>query len=124
MTLSADARITVEFLRMAAAGDVGEAFARHVANDFRHHNPWFALDRKSLLEAMEQSAAAEPNKSFEVQQVVAADGKVMVFSRLVRETGEVYAVVHIARLVDGKLVEMWDVAQPVPADSPNTLGMF
>lgn len=114
----------VEFVQMAARGDVREAYARHVAEDFVHHNPWFAQDRHSLLEAMEQSAADEPNKAFEVQQVIAEGERVAVHSRLIRASGEQYAVVHIARLVDGRIVELWDMAQPVPEDSPNILGMF
>ena len=31
----------IEFLTLVAAGRVREAFERHVATDFRHHNPFF-----------------------------------------------------------------------------------
>ena len=34
------------------------------------------------------------------------------------------AVVHILRFEGGKIVEMWDIGQEIPADSPNALGMF
>ena len=33
-------------------------------------------------------------------------------------------MVHIARLRDGRVAEMWDIGQEVPAESPNALGMF
>lgn len=117
--------IAVEFLTRVASGDVRAAFERHVAPAFRHHNPWFAHDRDALMLAMEQSAAAEPNKAFDVQQVIASGDRVAVFSHLKRAgSPQEYAVVHILRFEDGRIAEMWDIVQEVPADSPNALGMF
>ena len=54
----------VEFLQMCARGEVREAYARHVADDFAHHNPWFPGDPASLLEAMEamEASAAPPRQ--------------------------------------------------------------
>jgi len=118
------AEIATEFLRMCARGEVREAYARHVADDFVHHNAWFPGDRESLLRAMEESAAAEPNKSFEPRQVVDGGDRVAVLSHLQRTDGAEYAVVHIARFADGRIVELWDLGQEIPKDSPNTLGMF
>ena len=123
MTSHAD--IATSFLRMCARGEVREAYDRYVSHDFVHHNAWFAGDRESLLRAMEESAAKEPNKSFEVRQVIDGGDKVAVLSHLKRaEANLEYAVVHIARIVDGKIVELWDLGQEIPKDSPNELGMF
>ncbi len=119
------AEIATEFLRMCARGDVRAAYDRHVAADFVHHNAWFPGDRESLLLAMEQSAAAEPNKSFEPKQVVDGGDRVAVLSHLKRAGADLeYAVVHIARFEGGKIVELWDLGQEIPKDSPNALGMF
>ena len=114
----------LEFLRMCARGEVREAYARHVADGFIHHNPWFPGDRQSLLEAMETAATSEPNKAFDVRQVIDGGDRVAVFSRLEREDGGEYAVVHIVRFEDGRIVELWDIAQEVPSASPNLNGMF
>lgn len=117
--------IATEFLRLCAGGDVREAYARFVSDDFVHHNPWFAGDRESLMTAMEQSAAAEPNKAFEVKQVIDGGDRVAVHSLLTRaDAGLQYAVVHIARIDQGRIVELWDLAQEVPRESPNANGMF
>jgi predicted SnoaL-like aldol condensation-catalyzing enzyme len=121
-----NADIAAGFLRMCARGEVRAAYDRYVSPDFVHHNAWFPADRQSLLEAMEQAAAAEPNKSFEVKQVVDGGDRVAVHSHLVRAAaGAEYAVIHIVRFGDdGKIVELWDLAQEIPKDSPNALGMF
>lgn len=117
--------IAIGFLALASSGKVREAFDRHVAEGFTHHNPWFAADRESLLVAMEQSAASEPNKAFIVKQVIAAGDRVAVFSHLQREqAGLEYAVVHLFRFEGERIAEMWDVVQEVPRESPNALGMF
>lgn len=115
----------LSFLRMCSRGEVRDAYERHVAADFVHHNAWFPGDRESLLLAMEKSAATEPNKAFEPKQVVDGGDRIAVLSRVARPgAGAEIAVVHILRFEGGKIVEMWDVGQPVPEDSPNALGMF
>ena len=120
-----NADIVSEFLQMCARGEVREAYDRHVAPDFVHHNAWFPADRESLLRAMEESSEAETNKSFEVKQVIEGGDRVAVLSHLKRAgAGLEYAVVHIARFADGKIVELWDLGQEIPKDSPNALGMF
>lgn len=34
------------------------------------------------------------------------------------------AVVHIFRFYENQIVEMWDIGQAIPEDSPNQNGMF
>lgn len=110
---------------MCASGDVRKAYDLYVSDDFRHHNAYFPGDRDSLLAGMEQSALAEPNKSFVVKQVIEGKDRVAVYSHLRREKVDMdIAVVHILRFENGRIVEMWDVGQQIPKDSPNTLGMF
>ena len=117
--------IATEFLRMCACGDVRAAYDLHVSPDFVHHNAWFPADCESLLRAMEESAEAEPNKSFEVKQVIDGGDRVAVLSHLQRAGADMeYAVVHIVRFAEGKIVELWDLGQEIPKDSPNALGMF
>ena len=117
--------IATEFLELCAGGRVREAYEKHVAADFRHHNAWFPGDRQSLLDGMEQSAQAEPNKSFTVMQAIESGDRVALLSRLRRERADVeMAVVHILRFEGDRIVEMWDVGQEIPKDSPNALGMF
>ena len=125
MTAQHNSEVATEFLAMAASGRVREAYKLHVADSFKHHNAYFPADRESLITAMEQSAAGEPNKSFTVKQVIASGDRVAVFSHLQRAlAAKEYAVVHILRFDGAKIVEMWDIGQKIPMNSPNALGMF
>lgn len=125
MSIQRNSEIATEFLSMAASGSVRMAYQRHVADSFTHHNAYFPGDRESLLVAMEQSAASEPNKSFTVKQIIDSGDRVVVFSHLQRaQANQEYAVVHILRFEGSKIVEMWDIGQEIPKNSPNTLGMF
>ena len=125
MARQSNAEIASLFLSMVASGNVQEAFDSYVGSAFRHHNAQFPSDRQSLLAAMKQSAAAEPDKSFDIKQIVASADRVAVHSHLKRmEVGLEYAVVHILKFDEGKIVELWDIGQEIPQGSPNTLGMF
>jgi predicted SnoaL-like aldol condensation-catalyzing enzyme len=115
----------VEFLTLAASGSVREAYERHAGPGFRHHNPHFRGDAASLMEAMEHNAVQSPNKSLEVQRALQEGDHVAVFSRVRQKPGDLgAAVVHIFRFEGDRIVELWDVGQPVPEDSVNENGMF
>ena len=115
----------VEFLRLVASGKVREAYQKHVGAGFRHHNPFFRGDAASLMEAMEQNAAKNPDKLLEIQSAIQEGDLVAVFSH-VRQNPEDRggAVVHIFRFEKDRIVEFWDIGQAVPEQSANENGMF
>jgi predicted SnoaL-like aldol condensation-catalyzing enzyme len=117
--------IAADFLAMVCSGKVREAYDRHVAPDFRHHNGYFPGDRQSLLDAMDENAREHPGKAVEVKRVIEEGDTVVAFSHMKPQPGhEGFAIVHIFRFEGDKVVELWDVAQELPADSPNRNGMF
>jgi predicted SnoaL-like aldol condensation-catalyzing enzyme len=116
--------IAISFLNLAASGKVREAYESHVHPDFRHHNPFFKGDRESLLRAMEEAAVTNPNRFLEVQHVFHEGDMVAVHSRVQLLNGSDIAVVHILRFHDDKIIELWDIGQAAPKDSPNQNGMF
>lgn len=115
----------VSFLQLASSGRVREAYERYTARSFRHHNPYFVEDAASLAKGMEENARQFPNKSFQVQRVLEDGDLVAIHSRVRLDPGgpEV-ATVHIFRFEGDRVVELWDVGQPVPDTSPNKIGMF
>jgi predicted SnoaL-like aldol condensation-catalyzing enzyme len=115
----------IEFLTLVATGKVREAYERHAGPGFRHHNPWFRGDAESLMTAMEENAAQNPDKTLEVQIALQEGDRVAVFSRVRQRLGDLGgAVVHIFRFEGDRIVELWDVGQEVPEESVNENGMF
>src|SRR5207249_2966132 len=105
----------VSFLKMAGGGNVREAYERFIAPDFIHHNQYFKGDRESLMIAMEEAAQKSPNKSVDIKHVYKAGETVITHSRVTRQNPAEpdIAVVHIFRFQNGRVVELWDVGQPM-----------
>ena len=115
----------IDFLKKCAAGHSRVAFELYVSPNFKHHNPGFKGDAKTLMEAMEKNAEQNPDKTFEVLRAVAEENLVMVHSRVSLGPDKPdIAVSHIFRFNNGKIEELWDIGRPVPEDSPNENGMF
>jgi predicted SnoaL-like aldol condensation-catalyzing enzyme len=75
--------------------------------------------------AMEENAARNPDKVLEIQRALEESDLVAAHSRVRQQPGELgAAVVHIFKFQDDRIVELWDVGQPVPDNSPNENGMF
>ena len=117
--------MAVSFLQLVASGKVREAYQTYIGPDFRHHNPYFRGDADSLMLAMEENAALNPNKILEVKLAIQEQDTVAVHSHVKQNPEDVGgAVVHIFRFHDNQIVELWDIGQPIPEESPNENGMF
>ncbi len=118
--------IAASFLKLAGKGEVGEAYEQFVAPDFIHHNQYFKGDRESLLRAMQEAHQKSPNKKVDVRKAY-QDGDVVITQSLVTRRSPAepsIAMVHIFRFKQGRIVELWDLGQPVLKDSPNENGLF
>ena len=114
------------FLKMAGMGRVQEAYDRYVAPSFIHHNQYFKGDRQSLLTAMQEASKTTPNKAIEIKHVYEDGDTVITHSVVTRQEPEApeIAVVHIFRFEQDRIVELWDLGQPISKDSPNENGVF
>ncbi len=115
----------VSFLEMVSTGKVDEAYSKFIGDGFKHHNPYFEGSAKALREGMKENAIQNPKKAIEVKRVI-AEGEFVVVHFLVKhkpaELG--FAVMHLFRFENGKIVELWDLGQPIPEESLNQHGMF
>jgi predicted SnoaL-like aldol condensation-catalyzing enzyme len=114
------------FLKIAGTGKVQEAYDEYVAPSFIHHNQYLRGDRQSLLTAMQEASKTTPNKSIEIKHVYEDGDTVITHSLVTRQDAEApdIAVVHIFRFEQDRVAELWDVGQPISAESPNENGMF
>lgn len=115
----------VTFLELASMGKVREAYAQFVGAGFRHHNPFFEGSAQALMAGMEENARQNPSKVLEVKRAIAEGDWVVVHSHVRQKPADLgVAVVHIFRFEAGRIVELWDLGQPVPERSPNQYGVF
>ena len=125
MTANTIKEIGRDFLTLCAAGKSREAFKLYAHTNFRHHNAFFKGDADSLMVAMEESSKINPNRVFEIKQII-TDGNIVAYHSFIQqtlsETGLV--VVHILKFSDNKIIEMWDMHQPIPEIMINENGMF
>ena len=115
----------ISFLRLVTAGKVREAYERCIGDNFRHHNAYYRGDRESLMRAMEDNAAKNPNKLLDVKLAL-EDGRYVAVHSHVRQHPQDRgaAVVHLFRFENDRIAELWDVGQALPPESPNQNGMF
>ena len=115
----------IHFLQLASSGKVKQAYRGYVGAGFRHHNPYFQGDAATLMAAMEENAASNPDKAIEVLRALEEGDLVAVHARVRMKPGDLgIATIHLFRFERDRIVELWDVGQPVPEDSPNSNGMF
>ena len=115
----------IAFLELASSGKVSDAYSKFVGAEFKHHNPFFEGSAESLRAGMEENARQNPDKVLEVKRAIAEGDFVAVHSHVKQNPGDRGgSVVHIFRFENGRIVELWDIGQPVPEKSPNSHGMF
>jgi predicted SnoaL-like aldol condensation-catalyzing enzyme len=113
------------FLQLSSKGKSRQAFELYVASNFRHHNPYFKGDGNTLMIAMEEAAAMNPEKNFEIHRALEDRDLVAVHSRVRRNPDDLgAAVIHIFRFEGERIAELWDFGQAVEALTENENGMF
>ena len=105
-----------------AAGDV-DVLRTLLREDFVEHSPDNPSGRDAFVEFIATAPVARAK--LDVKRIVADDEYVVVHYHMRTSDDESgTAVVDIWRLVDGQIVEHWDVVQPVPEPSRTPEGMF
>ena len=102
-----------------------EAVANYIGPNYRQHNPGATDGSESLIKTMKWFTQNFPELRMETKRIIAEGDYVVLHSHLILKPGDRgSAVVEIFRLENGKIVEHWDVMQPVPEKAANTNTMF
>lgn len=125
LVLRSNKDAAVDFMTLVCSGHVKQAFAQHVDRAFKHHNPFFDAGANALMSAMDDNAKQHPQKAITIHHVIAEGDLVAIHGHIKHEPTELgFALAHVFRFRDGKIVEMWDLGQAIPSSSPNVDGMF
>lgn len=114
-----------EFARMFyTERRVKEAFEAHVAPDYIQHNPGIADGRDAAIAKL-APMFADRSRSFEIRKIL-VDGNLAAIHLFVKPdpAARGAAVADFYRIEGGKIVEHWDVIQPIPETAANAHPMF
>jgi predicted SnoaL-like aldol condensation-catalyzing enzyme len=102
-----------------------DAASKYLGSRYTQHNPNAADGPEGLKAYIAFLKDKFPNSRSEIKHIFADGDYVIVHDHAVREPGtRGIAIVNIYKLENGKVVEHWDVMQPVPEKPANNNGLF
>jgi predicted SnoaL-like aldol condensation-catalyzing enzyme len=123
--LAHNKKLVLEFYHKLI-GEKDFAAARpYMGSMYRQHAPYAADGHEGVAEWVRKFKEAFPQHHYEVKKVIAEGDFVVLHlhgKSGLHPFGE--SVVDIFRIEDGKVVEHWDVIQPIPETADNINSMF
>lgn len=121
----ANKRAVVEFYEKGLNQKDFEAASKYFGPRYTQHNPNAADGPEGFKAFLQFLKEKFPNSRSEIKRVFADGDYVIVHVHAVREPGtRGNAIIDIFKLENGKVVEHWDVVQPIPEKAANSNGMF
>jgi predicted SnoaL-like aldol condensation-catalyzing enzyme len=123
-------KIVVEFydkIFVQHKGDVRKVAEQLVHEGYIQHNPWVATGREAFITAFSRVVKNRPATQTTVLKRVMTSGDYVVLhvhSFDTNKKGPGSAGVDTFRVVDGKIIEHWDVWQKIPEKMPHDNGMI
>ena len=113
------------FTRAFNDHEPADAVAKYVGSNYIQHNPDTPDGPAAFVESTKKLIARNPDLGVEIKRVMAEDDLVVTHDLVKSSPGQRgMAGIDIFRLEDGKIVEHWDVRQPVPENAANGNTMF
>ena len=115
----------VEFYNVYINQKDFEATSKYVGSRYIQHNPMGADNLEGIKNFIQFLREKMPDAHWEMKRVFADGDYVITHGHFVSKPGDRgMAVMDIFRLENGKVVEHWDVGQPIPEKSMNANTMF
>ncbi len=123
--LDANKKTVTAFYEAAINRKDFAAAQQYMGARYTQHNPNAANGPEGLRKFLDFLREKYPQSHSEIKRVFADGDYVILHVHAVREPNTAgSAIVDIFRLENGKIVEHWDVIQPVPEKAANNNGMF
>jgi predicted SnoaL-like aldol condensation-catalyzing enzyme len=122
---STKAMVTAFYKMVFYDHKVAQAFKTYVGATYKQHNPLVPDGIEPSVAFLSKRFETNPQAINEIKRVI-ADGDLVavhVHSRS-NDSDHGRAIVDIFRVENGKIVEHWDVIQPVPENPQNNNTMF
>ena len=123
--LEANKKTVMAFYEAGLNNKDFEAASKFIGDRYVQHNPLIAdgIDGfKTFLGFLKETF---PGLRGEIKKVLAEGDYVILHAHGVRVPGDRgSAIIDIFKLENGKIVEHWDVMQPIPESAVNQNGMF
>lgn len=105
--------------------DPEKAVREFMGESYTQHNPSVTDGSEAFLAAIGGMLSQFPDFWIEPKRVI-SDGELVVIHSFVKMTKDDRgtAVADIFRIADGRVVEHWDIIQPIPEESANDNTMF
>jgi predicted SnoaL-like aldol condensation-catalyzing enzyme len=118
-------KIIAEFYDAALNQKDFEKASKYLGSRYTQHNPGAADGPEGLKGFLAFLRDKFPNNRSEIKRIFADGDYVIVHVHALREPGtRGNAIIDIFKLENGKVVEHWDVVQPIPEKAANDNGMF
>ena len=105
--------------------EVRQAFESWVASDYVQHKATLPDGREPVIGFLENLFERYPDRIFTIHRIIASDDLVAVHYHSQATPEDLgFAVVDIFRVENCRIVEHWDVVQPVPEQSANDNTIF
>lgn len=104
---------------------VKEYADRYIGNQYIQHNPHVPDGKEPFVNYFTQYFKEKPQAKNSIKRVIADGNLVALHVHSVQDNQDLgEAIVDIFRVENGKIVEHWDVIQPITTSSANTNTMF
>jgi len=121
----ANKKVVLDFYDKALNQKDFDAAAKHFGPRYIQHNPLAADGIEGFRKFIEFRREKFPNAKSEIKRTLADGDMVILHVHSIREPGERgVAIVDIFRLEGGKIIEHWDVIQPISEKAANDNTMF
>ena len=119
-------RLVTEFYELAINQQKpAEAARRYIDLPYRQHSPEVVDGADGFIQFISEMQKKHPKLKVAISKALADDDLVALHAHLTREADDPgLAIAELFRLKNGKIIEHWDVVQPVPEKTASGNSMF